>query len=87
MASASSDSPTGSDGDGQPAKPTGHSGVRRGLIIGALLVGLGMVLAPAVFQMFSRAPLGRDMIVDFRPMMTRERVQNVQGYFITMGAA
>ena len=37
--------------------------------------------------MFTRAPQGADMIDDFRPMMTTERVQNVQGYFVTMGAA
>lgn len=52
-----------------------------------LAVGIAVLLAPAMFQMFSRAPQGRDMIDDFRPMMTRERVQNVQGYFITMGVA
>ncbi len=52
-----------------------------------LAVGIGVLLAPAMFQMFTRAPQGRDMIDDFRPMMTRERVQDVQGYFITMGAA
>jgi hypothetical protein len=52
-----------------------------------LVVGIAVLLAPAVFQMFTRAPQGRDMIDDFRPMMTRERVQNVQGYFVTMGAA
>ena len=52
-----------------------------------LAVGIAVLLAPAMFQMFTRAPQGRDMIDDFRPMMTRERVQNVQGYFITMGAA
>ncbi|HSP26961.1 MAG TPA: hypothetical protein VLN74_00335, partial [Ilumatobacteraceae bacterium] len=28
-----------------------------------------------------------EMIDDFRPMMTRERVQAVQGYFVTLGAA
>jgi hypothetical protein len=26
------------------------------------------------------------MIDDFRPLMTRERVQNIQGYFVTLGA-
>ncbi|MCU0267774.1 MAG: hypothetical protein MUF83_03905 [Acidimicrobiales bacterium] len=50
-------------------------------------LGVGLVLAPVAFQMFSRAPQGGDMIEDFEPMMTRERVQRVQGYFITMGAA
>lgn len=53
------------------------------------LVGLGiaLVLAPVAFQMFTRAPKGRDMIDDFRPMMTQERVQAVQGYFVTLGVA
>lgn len=65
-----------------------RSGGRPTRRLWALLgVGIAVVLAPAVFQMFTRAPMGRDMIDDFRPMMTRERVQNVQGYFITMGAA
>jgi hypothetical protein len=57
---------------------------RRGLWV---LAGLGIALmaAPLVFQMFTRAPAGGRMIDDFRPMMTRERVQNVQGYFVTLG--
>jgi hypothetical protein len=65
-----------------------RSGSRPARRLWALVgVGLAVVLAPAVFQMFGRAPQGRDMIDDFRPMMTRERVQDVQGYFVTMGAA
>jgi hypothetical protein len=52
-----------------------------------VLLGLGIALAPAMFQMFNRAPDGADMIDDFRPMMIDERVTRVQGYFITMGAA
>ncbi len=50
------------------------------------LVGVGLVLAPAAFQMFERAPKGGEMIDDFRPLMTRPRVQNIQGYFVTLGA-
>jgi len=52
-----------------------------------VLAGLGVAItaAPVAFQMFTRAPMGRDMIDSFRPMMTRERVQNVQGYFVTLG--
>lgn len=50
-------------------------------------LGVAVALAPAVFQMFSRAPAGGEMIDDFRPMMVRERVRNVQGYFITIGTA
>jgi len=50
-------------------------------------LGLAVAAAPVAFQMFDRAPQGRDMIDDFRPMMTRERVQDVQGYFVSLGAA
>jgi len=50
-------------------------------------LGVAIVAAPVAFQMFDRAPKGADMIEDFRPMMTRERVQSVQGYFVTLGAA
>ena len=54
-----------------------------------MIAGLGfaVIVAPLVFQMFTRAPKGADMIDDFRPMMVRERVQNVQGYFVTLGGA
>jgi hypothetical protein len=87
MASASSDSPTGSDADSQPAKPGGHSGVRRGLIIGALVVGVGMMLAPVAFQMFTRAPSGASMINDFRPYMSVEQIELFQGYMEEIGDA
>ncbi len=50
-------------------------------------LGIAVVAAPVAFQMFDRAPKGADMIDDFRSMMTRERVQSVQGYFVTLGAA
>ena len=48
-------------------------------------LGVGLMVAPLVFQMFTRAPKGGEMIDSFQPMMTRERVQNVQGYFVTLG--
>lgn len=49
-----------------------------------LVVGLGLVAAPAVFQMFTRAPLGGEMIDDFRSLMTSERVTEVQQYFLAI---
>jgi len=58
----------------------------RGVLLALAAMGLGIVAAPAIFQMFTRAPKGGEMIDSFRPMMTRQRVQNVQGYFVTLGA-
>jgi hypothetical protein len=87
MAAASRGSTTGSDGDDQPAKPGDQNGIRRGLIIAALVVGLGMVLAPAVFQMFTRAPSGASMINDFRPYMEVAQIQLFEGYMTEIGDA
>jgi hypothetical protein len=49
-------------------------------------VALGLVAAPFAFQMFTRAPGGADMIADFQPFMTHEKVAQIQGYFLTIGA-
>jgi hypothetical protein len=57
----------------------------RGALIVVVVLGFGIVAAPAVFQMFTRAPNGGEMIDDFRSLMTREKVTTVQGYFITIG--
>jgi hypothetical protein len=57
----------------------------RGAIVLLVVVGVGLVAAPVIFQMFGRAPGGGDMIDDFRSLMTREKVTTVQGYFITIG--
>jgi len=50
-----------------------------------IVLGVGLIAAPAVFQMFGRAPGGGVMINDFRSLMTREKVTTIQGYFITIG--
>ena len=55
-------------------RPGGQSVSRRLLLVSAAVMGLGLVAAPvAIFQMFSRAPKGGDMIDDFRPYMTTRR--------------
>jgi len=51
------------------------------------VLGVAIIAAPVAFQMFTRAPKGGEMINNFRPMMTRERVQNVQRYFVILGGA
>ncbi len=55
--------------------------------VAVAVLGIGLIAAPAVFQMFSRAPKGGDMINDFRSMMRAEKVVTVQGYFLTIGTA
>ena len=63
---------------------TGRTGFPAALVVGIL--GLGLIAAPAIFQMFTRAPLGGEMINDFKPLMTRARVERIQGYFLVIGA-
>lgn len=55
--------------------------------VALIALGAGLVAAPAVFQMFDRAPGGADMIDDFRPFMTTAKVTEIQGYFLTIGTA
>jgi hypothetical protein len=62
-----------------------RSAAGRGALVAIVIVGAGLVAAPAVFQMFTRAPHGGEMIDDFRPLMTREKLTTIQGYFITIG--
>ncbi|MCZ7529528.1 MAG: hypothetical protein M5U31_03810 [Acidimicrobiia bacterium] len=62
----------------------GESG--RGVVIALVVMGVGLIAAPAVFQMFTRAPKGGDMINEFRYLMNEEKVQAVQGYFLVIGA-
>jgi hypothetical protein len=60
------------------------NGAGRRLVVLAVL-GVGILAAPAIFQMFTRAPDGGAMINDFEPLMPRERVQTIQGYFLVIG--
>jgi hypothetical protein len=45
------------------------------------VVGVGLVLAPVAFQMFSRAPKGARMVSAFKTIETRARVERIQIYF------
>ena len=53
----------------------------------AVVLGAGLVAAPFIFSMQSRAPKGNDMIDAFKPIMTTAKVQTVQGYFPAIGLA
>jgi hypothetical protein len=48
------------------------------------VLGIGLIAAPLVFQMFDRAPKGGEMMDEFESIMTRRRVQTIQGYFASM---
>lgn len=55
--------------------------------IAVAALAIGLLAAPAVFQMFTRAPGGARMIADFESMMNQAQVLTVQGYFLTLGSA
>lgn len=52
-----------------------------------IVIGVGLALAPVAFKMFERAPLGGDMIDDFAPYMTEQKIDTFRGYMDTIGAA
>jgi hypothetical protein len=63
----------------QPIGPSGRRRVPpRALLTTALVIGAGLVLVPFVFQMFSRAPMGGDMLAGFRPCMDDETITGFQ---------
>lgn len=44
-------------------------------------LGVGLIAAPAVFQMFGRAPKGGQMMSAFKSIETTNNVEQIQGYF------
>jgi hypothetical protein len=58
-------------------RPRTSGGARWALVA----LGLGLVAAPAIFQMFDRAPKGATMVNAFRTIETRKKVETIQGYF------
>jgi hypothetical protein len=55
-----------------------------------VVMGVGLIAAPFIFQMMggeNRAFEGNNMIQDFKPIMTAERVTGVQNYFPVIGLA
>lgn len=55
--------------------------------IALAVLGVGLIAAPAIFQMWTRAPGGAEMINDFKPLMQEAKVTRIQGYFLTIGLA
>jgi hypothetical protein len=50
----------------------------------AVVIGLGLIVAPIGFQMFSRGPKGADMMSTFRTIETRHHLRRIQSYFSQM---
>ena len=61
-------------------RPTWWTAVRWALVV----LGVGLVLAPVAFQMFTRAPAGEYMVNAFRTIETRSNVQSIQSDFGTI---
>jgi hypothetical protein len=49
-----------------------------------VVLGLGLIAAPGIFQMFQRAPDGGRMMTAFEHIETTQNVQQIQGYFGSM---
>src|SRR5436190_22794770 len=54
--------------------------MRRNVLIALIVLGVGLILAPVAFQMFSRAPKGAQMLDDFKPFMTERRLGCFESY-------
>jgi hypothetical protein len=57
----------------------------RRIRVGVAVLGVGLVLAPVAFQMFSRAPDGAKLMTAFKTIETRSQVERIQDYFGTIG--
>jgi hypothetical protein len=49
-----------------------------------VVLGIGLIAAPGIFQMFQRAPKGGQMMTAFQSIETTQNVEQIQGYFATM---
>jgi hypothetical protein len=50
----------------------------------AVVLGIGLVVAPVAFKMFDRGPKGAEMMSAFKTIETRKKVETIQSYFATM---
>lgn len=70
----------------------GVVGVRRAAVgrparastVVALLIAIGLIVAPAAAGVFTKSPAAQGLIDRFAPIMTHERVRTIQGYFVTL---
>ena len=56
----------------------------RSIRVAFVVLGIGLIVAPAVFQMFQRAPKGGQMMSAFKGIETARNIETIQGYFGSM---
>jgi hypothetical protein len=56
-------------------------GLRRPARVALVALAIGLILAPVVFQMFTRAPKGGQMMTAFSSIETSAKVEQIQQYF------
>ena len=69
---------------------TAAAGGRRGPMVAVLVIGIGLVAAPFIFQMLgfdNRAPKGGEMINEFRPYMTDARITKFDEFMALINRA
>jgi len=68
------------------AAGSSHRPARRFVVVLAVL-GAALVLAPVAMGMFSKAPAGAEMLTEFTPLMSAERLDGFSGHLDTIDAA
>ena len=64
--------------------PTGRRS--RAPIVFLAVIGVALIVMPAAFQMFQRAPKGATMLAEFKPFMTSTRLDGFQRDIAVIGA-
>ncbi|MCW2801627.1 MAG: hypothetical protein JWQ70_3099 [Aeromicrobium sp.] len=59
----------------------------RRALVGLIVLGIAFIAAPFAFQMFDRAPQGADMLANFKPFMTAQRLDGFQQDIATIDKA
>ena len=68
-------------------KPVGALGHKRWPLAVLAVIGIGLILAPVAFGMFTKAPDGASMMTSFSPFMTRHRLDGFQADMRDIGNA
>ena len=66
------------------------AGGKRGPMVAVLVIGIGLLAAPFIFQMLAfdnRAPKGGEMIDEFRPYMTEARITQFDTFMALINGA